>query len=557
MKIYFKHEIKLGERVSSKEIVDLLLKERGITDVAEFLTPKSPLELDIRDFDKTYKKQMDHVLKLLETIYEKQQMVVVYTDYDADGVTGGAILWETLHLLGFKAMPYVPHRVHEGYGFSIKGIENVKKEFDPALIISVDHGITAREKIAHAQSLGIPVVVTDHHMKPELIPDKAEAIFHIPLLSGSGVSYFFSKAIYDHFKTKIDPAQALPISMYFQYDYQALAAIGTVADLVPLVGPSRSLVYHGLSAFAHMKRYGILEILKSAGYENRVVTPYEIGFIIAPRINAIGRLEHALDALRLLCTTDPDRARTLATRIGDKNTLRQDLVKTAIDQAYKMMKKEYGTTIPKLIVLKSDQWHEGIIGLIASKIVEKYFRPVIIMTKTDGHYKGSARSIPAFHMTKFLTSHRDMLVDMGGHAQAAGFTVTQQNTDAFVKAAQAAAELQIQESDLEKIIEADLKIPLSYLNLDLAHTIQSLAPFGIGNPQPVFVSDTEIKNPTTMGKTRDHLKFFSDHGIEFVCFGKGELCKELKPGEVREVVYKLEINNWNGQQRLQGKIIHM
>ena len=557
MKIQVKHEIKPGESLTSQQIVDLLLTDRGITDTKEFLNPTSPTKIDIRDFDPSYAKQMDHVLKLLEKIRTEDGMIVVYTDYDADGVTGGAILWETLHLLGFKTMPYVPHRVHEGYGFSKKGLDNVKKEFNPALIISVDHGIAAREKIEYAKSIGIPIIVTDHHMKPDLGPDQAEAIFHIPVLSGSGVSYFFSKAIYDHFKTKVEPAQALPLSIYFQYDYQALATIGTVADLVPLVGPSRSLVYHGLNAFSKMKRYGIKEILNSAGYENRVITPYEIGFIIAPRINAIGRLEHALDALRLLCTTSVDRARALASRIGDKNTERQDLVKTAIAEAIKQMEKEYGEDVPNIIVLKSDTWHEGIIGLIASKIVEKYYRPAIVMTKIDGHYKASARSIPPFHITEFFKKNRELFVEMGGHAQAAGFLVSDEKVPELMKVISETGKTAFTEADLERIITADLKIPVTNLTLDLARTITDLAPFGIGNPHPVFMSNVAVTSPRTMGKTKDHLKFFSPNSVEFVCFGKGDMCAELGSGAERDVIYKLEINNWNGDQRLQGKVVHM
>lgn len=557
MNITHKYEIQADEHVSSSQIVDLLLTLRGITDSKTFQHPQNPQELDIRSFDPSYETQMNQVLTLLEKIKEENGMIVVYTDYDADGVTGGAILWETLHKLGFTAMPYVPHRVHEGYGFSLKGIDHVKEQFKPSLIISVDHGISAREKVAYAKSIGVPIVITDHHMKPDLLPDDAVAIFHIPVLSGSGVSYFFSKAIYDHFKSKIDPSQALPLSIYFQYDYQALATIGTVADLVPLVGPSRSLVFHGLRAFSHMKRYGIQEILKSAGCETRVITPYEIGFVIAPRINAIGRLEHALDALRLLCTTDAERARTLASRIGEKNTLRQDLVKTALEEAMSQMEQEYGNAIPSLIVLKSDSWHEGIIGLIASKIVEKYYRPTIVVTKTDGHYKGSARSIPAFHMTEFLRRHKQLLVDVGGHAQAAGFTIEAGRLPEFTKTVQKTAAKQLTAADLERTIEADIRLPLSMVSLQLAHDIADLAPFGVGNPQPVFVSSVRIQRPMTMGKEKNHLKFFSGAQIEFVYFGAGDLCAQLSPDETRDVVYKLEINTWNNEQRLQAKVLFM
>src|SRR3989339_907275 len=200
MNITFKNEIKLQDNIADKEIVDLILKSRHIKDLEEFLNPKSPLKISLFDFDPKYKLYLIKVIKLLKDIKKNQQMIVVYTDYDADGITGGAILWETLHLLGFKVMPYVPHRKLEGYGFSKTGIDNVKSKFDPALIISVDHGITKVEEIEYAVTLGIKIIVTDHHLKGEKIP-KAEAVFHIPALSGSGVAYFFAKEIFNSFLT--------------------------------------------------------------------------------------------------------------------------------------------------------------------------------------------------------------------------------------------------------------------------------------------------------------------------------------------------------------------
>src|SRR3989339_1686409 len=197
MQITFKNEIKLQDKLDDKTVLNLILKSRNIKDLGQFLNPPSPLTLNLENFG-PYKKPFEKVIKILESIKEKNQMIVVYTDYDADGITGGAILWETLHLLGFKVMPYVPHRKLEGYGFSRIGIDNVKREFDPALIISVDHGITKVEEIKYAEKLGIKIIITDHHLKGEKIP-KAEAIFHIPALSGSGVAYFFAKEIFNEF----------------------------------------------------------------------------------------------------------------------------------------------------------------------------------------------------------------------------------------------------------------------------------------------------------------------------------------------------------------------
>ncbi len=339
MKITFKHEVKTDNKINAKFLIELLLKNRQIKNVKEFLNPPHPSKIKLTDFG--FKKEIKASLKLLEKIKKNNEMIVVYTDYDADGITGGAILWETLNLLGFNVMPYVPHRKLEGYGFSKKGIDAVKKQFNPALIISVDHGITAWDKVKYAKSLGIPIIITDHHLKPEKLPDEALAIFHIPELSGSGVAYFFAKAIFEHFKSQ-SRKENIPEVLHekssnftsgvkaleanFNNDYLTLASIGTIADLVPLLGPSRSIVKHGLEAFSSIKRVGIKHILREAGIEGKKITPYDIGFIIAPRINAVGRLEHAIDALRLLCTKREDKAYELANKVGGKNRERQDLV---------------------------------------------------------------------------------------------------------------------------------------------------------------------------------------------------------------------------------------
>ncbi|PIV62753.1 hypothetical protein COS12_01190, partial [Candidatus Roizmanbacteria bacterium CG01_land_8_20_14_3_00_33_9] len=230
MKIFFKHEIKRTDKLTSKELVDLILKHRQIKNIKEFLNPPPPLSISLLDFNPKYKLYLNKVIKLLKDIKKKDKMIVVYTDYDADGITGGAILWETLYLLGFKTMPYVPDRKKEGYGFSITGIDNIIREFNPALIISVDHGITKVKEITYAKKLGIKIIVTDHHLKSDEIP-KADAIFHIPALSGSGVAYFFAKEIYQSFRSRsAGEKSSEALKQNFQTDYLALASIGTIAD---------------------------------------------------------------------------------------------------------------------------------------------------------------------------------------------------------------------------------------------------------------------------------------------------------------------------------------
>lgn len=567
MKITFKHEIKPDEKLNENDLIVILLKNRQIKDTKEFLNPTNPAKIKLIDFG--YKKELAKTLKLLEKIKKNKEMIVVYTDYDADGITGGAILWETLHLLGFKVMPYVPHRKLEGYGFSIKGIDNVKKLFSPALIISVDHGITAGEKVTYAKKAGIPIIVTDHHLKPKKLPYDAEAIFHIPELSGSGVAYFFAKAIFDHFSFRANNYELLTNN--FRCDYLSLASIGSIADLVPLLGQTRSIVKYGLEAFSSIKRTGIKHIIDQAGIAGKKITPYEVGFIIAPRINAVGRLEHAIDALRLLCTTNDDKAFNLASRVGDTNRERQDMVIKAVEEAKRLVSSQYSdiSKLPKIIILKDKRWHEGIIGLIASKITEEYYRPTIILTESGEFLKGSARSIPSFHITNFLRDLKKYLIDVGGHKGAAGFTLEKDKFTTFRATALIVVNKLIKNKDLERIIEADIKINISKLTVSIAKTLENLQPFGMGNPKPTFYSEVEILDIKSFGKTNDHLKLLvkdvfdrepkTDYRLpmELISFGTAAKYSSLAKGQKINVIYSIEIDRWNGYEKLRGKILYL
>jgi len=561
MKVEWKKEITLTDTISNKEIVQILLDNRDIKDHKSFLHPPHPDSLTFEMFH--LKTLFQKTIHLLEKIKKNKQRIVVYTDYDADGITGGTIVWETLHLLGFDAMPYVPHRKNEGYGFSIKGIDNVIKELNPTLIISVDHGISAKDQIAYATSKGVKIVVTDHHLKPDDPPDLAEAVFHIPELSGSGVGYLFAKEVFNYFKNDSDLSASnhqLLLSN-FTFDYLALASIGTIADLVPLIGPSRAIVYHGLAAFPHVKRHGIREIIKQAGIEEKTITPYEIGFVIAPRINAVGRLTHAIDALRLLCTTSSEKAHILASQVGATNKERQGLVEVSVKQAVEMVEKDIKESkLPLLIILANPEWNEGIIGLIASKITEKYNRPTIAMTKSDRYWKGSARSFNDFHMTNFLREHSELMTGVGGHKLAAGFSVEEKNKDVLINHLEASAQKKLKIENLERIIEADIYIPLSKIRIPLAKELETLAPYGMGNPYPKFVSNVTVLEKKLFGKKNEHVKLLvKDAAVysfpfEMIAFYKAEEYKEIEKGQTIQIVYELDINIWNGRETLRGKI---
>jgi len=570
MKITYKNEIKPQDKFDIKEVLNLILKSRNIKDLDEFLNPHSPLNLTLEDFC-PYKKPFEKVLKILKEVKVKNQMIVVYTDYDADGITGGAVLWETLHLLGFKVRPYVPDRKKEGYGYSNLGIDNCIEQFNPGLIITVDHGITKIKEVEYAKSKKIRTIITDHHLKGDASP-KAEAIFHIPALSGSGVAYFFAKEIFNSF-SPVQTQNFASLQKNFQTDYLALTSIGTIADLVPLIGPSRSLVKYGLESFSKIKRFGIKHILKQANIEDKKITPYEVGFMIAPRINAIGRLEHAIDALRLLCTNDEKKAYDLAHKIGNVNVERQELVEKSVAEARSSIGSDPRRGSDPIIILVSDHWHEGIIGLIASKIAEEFYRPTLVLTKTETGYKGSARSIPSFHVTEFLRSLKKNIIDVGGHKQAAGFTLEKDQLSIFKMAAFKLANKLIKDKDLERKIEADLKIPISKINLDLVKSLEVLEPFGMGNSRPTFYSEGILTGAQLLGKTQKHLKIWvSDitgktgsvipvktgiQILELISFNNAEKFKTLSRGQKIKVVYNLDINEWDNKKTVQGKVIFL
>ena len=302
--------------------------------------------------------------------------------------------------------------------------------------------------------------------------------------------------------------------------------------------------------------------MKEAKIIHRPVTPYEVGFIIAPRINAVGRLEHAIDALRLLCTTNEARALKLAQQVGLANTKRQDLVKKAVEEALAIVEKlKKKGSLPKILILHSPDWHEGIIGLIASKLVEAYYRPAIVLTEGNGELKGSARSIKAFHITDFFASLKKYLLSFGGHRQAGGLTVKKSQLADFIAEATNKASKLIKDADLEKVIEVDIKIPVQIVDMRLAREIEKLNPFGIGNPQPSFVSQVEVVGAQLFGKKNDHLKIIVKSSdtttLEMIAFNRAADYVSLSRGKKLDIVYNLNINRWNGRESLRGRVIEL
>lgn len=539
-------------RITSKDILQLLLKQRGITtqeDIEQFLTPKDPLIVTAETVG-IDPIMLEKAAERIEQAVKNKESIIVYADYDADGVTAGTVMWETIYAMGGKVMPYIPHREGEGYGLSTIGIDTVKKEHNATLIITVDHGITGHEKVAYAKSQGIDVIVTDHHTKSEILPDTT--IVHTTTLSGSGVAWFVSKTLYERNKNTmikdIDP-----------YDLLGVASIGTIADLLPLSGINRAIASFGLKALSTSSRLGVLALLQEATLTDKQLTTYDISHILAPRINALGRLDHALDALRLLCTTNEERASALAGKLSLVNKERQYLTQESTLHAKELVIKDKKHEIKKILVIADESYNQGIIGLIAGKLVEEHYLPAIVLSKGETISKASARSIAGFNIVEAIRSQNDLLVDVGGHPMAAGFTIETNNLQEFIQRMEAYAEKHITKEMTIRSLSVDLQMPLSLVTAELYSTLQQLSPFGMANYDPVFVStDVPVLEARLVGQEGKHLKLKLQNDrkqtIEAIAFNMGQLFPELQKQSTINLAYTITNNIWNGKEKIELKV---
>lgn len=534
------------------DVVGVLLANRGLkTKSAKetFLHPKNPIDLTPHEVGiqgSSLKKAVDRIEKAIKN----KESIVVYADYDADGITAGAIMWEALHALGAQVMPYVPHRIEEGYGLSEKGIQTCIMEFNPTLIITVDHGITAWQQVEYAKNLGIDVIVSDHHLPPKRLPDCV--IVHTTELCGAGISWFIAKTVLpESERTKVQ-------------DLLALATIGTIADMVPLVGPNRSITKYGLIEIGKTKRIGLLALMKESGLEEKAIVTSDISHIIAPRLNAMGRLDHAIDALRLLCTKNEERATMLASKLGLTNKERQQLTVDTTLHALTGLSKIEDIKNRKMLIVSDPSYNPGIIGLVAGKLVEEYYRPSIVIAEGEIFSKASARSIAGFNIVEFIRSAGDLLVDVGGHPMAAGFTVETKKLLALKTFFAEKSGEAISDSLFTRSLFVDTELPFSMITKSLFIGLSAFAPFGLGNYEPIFVSrNVTVDQIRKIGAKMNHLKLKlrdADKKIlDAVAFGFGEMADQIPVGTPVDVAYTVDENVWNGMTTMQIKIrdIHL
>lgn len=516
-----------GKKINSLEnIQKIIFENRGIKtkkEIDEYLNPKNEDQISWEDIG-IKKDSIKDSIKRIEKAKAKKEKIIIFGDYDCDGVCSTAILWETLYKNGYDVLPYIPDRFSEGYGLKKESIKKLEDKFGKInLIITVDNGIVANDGINEALKNKIDVIVVDHHRKEEK-KLKTPYIIHSTEVCGSTLSWLLSGEIDNKSKNSI----------------LELACIGTVADQMPLTKINRSIVKFGLEKLNKTKRIGLKEIIKISGITK--IGTYEIGFMIAPRINAAGRLNHAIDALRLVCTTDKNKANILANNLNDTNLERQKVVENVLKEVLNRKTED------NLIVLEG-QYHEGVIGLASGRITEKTYKPSIIISKGEKISKASARSIEGFNIIEVI-KETGLIFEGGGHPMAAGFTIETEKINEFKIRINQISQKYLNDEILEKKLKIDLEIDFENINNDLIQFLKKMEPIGYGNFAPVFLSkDVEVVDKKTVGSEAKHLKLKlkqKDKTFDAIWFNANSNLLFSNPVKA-DIAFTVEENIWNGR----------
>ncbi len=542
-----------------------ILINRGHNDipaVKQFLKPEL---MDLND--PMLLPEMEKASNRIHQAICNAENILIYGDYDVDGISGTALMFKCLDLVYGNVRYYIPDRLGEGYGLNSKAIKKFASE-GVNVIITVDCGINSCSEADIAKELGIDLIITDHHQPGETVPD-AFAIVNPKLnssehdgsnskdLSGVGLSFKLAWAIAQTFSTG---ERVSPEFREFLMSATGLAALGTVTDVVPLSGENRIITKFGLKAIQYSEEPGMRALIKIANLEDEVLQTNHIGFRIGPRLNACGRIAHADIAVELLTTKSDKRANEIISFIEDENKKRQKMQKEIHELAKKKIEEEIDLNNQSIIVLVDENWHPGVVGIVASKLSEEYFRPTVMFGCTNGIAHGSARSIPSFHILNALEVCRDQLISLGGHSQAAGLKIHTDKIADFREKLNKAATSTLTEYDLTPTLQIDAEIQLSSLSKALTVELGRLAPHGEGNPVPCLAS-TNLKiagKPKRVGKNGNHLSFFVRQGnttFKAIAFGEGDKLESLQESRGHcSIAYMPKINKWMDMENLELEV---
>ena len=501
-------------------------------------------------------KDMDKAVERIQNALEEGQKILVYGDYDVDGTTAVSSFYDFLHSFYEEADYYIPDRYKEGYGVSFQSIAFAAEQ-DVKLIISLDCGIKANEQIELAKSKGIDFIICDHHLPGKRLPPAGAVLdpkqedcpYPFKELTGAGIGFKLMVAM----KSKLDFIEKDP------FDYLDMVAISTCCDIVPLVGENRILVKYGLLAMNREARPGLAALLKRAGKKEKLHVS-DLVFAIGPRINAAGRIGHASEAARLLLETDPVSLDELSLLIENKNQERKDLERGTTEEALEILRSQENFDVHKSNLVFKDGWHKGVVGIVASRLIEQVYRPTIVLTKSNGLWTGSARSVRGFDVHEAIEDCVADLEQFGGHKYAAGMSLKEEKLLDFQKHFEEAVSKRITEEKLTPQLNIDLELEMEDLTLELFKWLKHLRPFGPSNLNPQFMTI----NLVDAGGTRrvgdgTHLKLEvksktpgpNPISINGIAFGFGEWEEKLKSGAEFDLVYALEMNDWKGRKSLQ------
>lgn len=557
---------RLARALSVSPVVGQLLINRGVEDPAAasmFLRT----QLD-HLHDPFLLREMHKAVDRLQRALRDNEQILVFGDYDVDGVTGTSLIVQFFKTLGRQVRWYIPHRVKEGYALSKAAIENFGRE-GVKVLITVDCGTTNIEEVRLAQELGIDVIVTDHHEPMSVLPP-ALAVLNAKMpdsgypfqgLCGAGMAFklvwALAKGLHGHHRI------SGPLARFF-VDSMALVSLGTIADVAPLVGENRVFATFGLAALGSSQVPGIVALLKSAGLEGVVLNAGHVGFRIGPRLNAGGRMGSAAIGVELLLTDSPQRAEDIVVDLEIANTERQRIEADILEQALKMVEEEHDLENDPVIVLADDRWHSGVIGIVASKLAERHYRPTILIALKDEKGKGSGRSIPSFHLYDSLATCRDLLNAFGGHSHAAGLEIQRDRVPLLRRRLNDYARGVLKGDDLVPRLNVDAEIALDQLSREVVKEIQLLEPHGYGNPSPVLsASNLRLAGePKIIGKTGDHISFYvvqGKHSLKAIGFGMADRYEELQLNRRRplSLAFAPIINEWQGRESVELQIKDM
>lgn len=540
-------------------IIEALLTERGLLDEEErkrFLVP----DYDRDTHDPFLFSQMQRVVERFGQALENKEKVGIFGDFDADGVTSSVLMREAMLELGIDSEVYIPEKLSEGHGLNTKAVEFFKEK-GVSLVVTLDCGMMNHEEIALANSLGMEVIVVDHHHVPEVLPE-AYAIINPKLpgetypfreLCGAGTTFKVVQALFIHLK----PEGSDQLKWLLD-----VVATGTVADVMPLIGENRVLVKYGLIVLSKTRRAGFQAMIETGRLpfgESVLPTARDIGFQIAPRINAASRMAHGMLAHDLLMSKSLDSAKPLSVELEKHNTERRKISTTTADAVKKLAEEKF--LDKKFIFAAHEDYPYGIVGLIAGRIANELRKPACIMTKGETESRGSFRSVPEFNVIEALEECSDILVKYGGHAAAAGMTIHNDNLDVFYERFNALAEAKLATVDTDPLLVLDMPVMLEHLSPALYRDLLKFAPFGEGNPEPVFgLEKVVLDDVRFVGAGEKHLKLRikgmnGGRVLDAIAFNLGEKFGDLLVGQEIDIAFTLDENTWNGNTTLQLKVV--